>query len=507
MSVSDKTFVIEKEPDHDVPEQYLRSVISAANSCGGYAIQVPNEKGAPSLVSDRSDVHLNMDGVKELLERAKKHRVLLTFSKLGKVEEKFLQPYDFTTPGDVAPLMSFAIDGEFPTFGEAIITEAYGLASRLIMPNFPKFLKLSEGDLKKFIAEINDPTFVDALMARIGDRGIVCFLPPTGPGIWLGKNKLGSQFPWGKVSNTLGYKEEAPTKPAGEEPAKEGWWKMDFGKKLPVAEDVQPKAPTETPVPGPLNLPTGTPDTRIDAPPADPNVKPAADPNAPPPAGHWETMPPGMNQKDQKKFVRRVTNCGSELPEGWDKPGWRYWVAEYPKAAIPKDADTLMAASMRQAQQNKDMRDPNGPRPVPGSGHESEAAEVSALVLTKEEASAAETTIIKIMDRQGKEIPSPLEIQKAVSKYPAFSKKFGVDHDRMLSWLPKDIEEFAKTNPKAFFHWHLEASINWQLVRQELAELKAKDKAVVTPTDVHVLAKEELKPEEKKTGTNGWATW
>jgi hypothetical protein len=212
-----------------------------------------------------------------------------------------------------------------------------------------------------------------------------------------------------------------------------------------------------------------------------------------------KTVPPGMNTKDRKKFIRRVTNCGSQLPEGWDKPGFTYWEIDYPKTG--PDLEQLQKKFNSGP---KDMK-ADAPRPAPAKGSETEASEAHLMVLSKEEASAAEGAILKIMDRQGKEIPSPLDIQKAVSKYPAFSKKFGVGYEQMLSWHPKDVAEFLKSSPKAGFHWLLEVQAQWAVARQELADLKAKDKPVASGQPP--IIPEAPVEEAKKTGTGGWNTW
>lgn len=483
MSKSNSTTIILRYPDKDVPEAYLRSVLAAHPSCGGYAIQTL-DKGVPTIVSDRMDTGVALEAVQDLLKGYASNLVLLSFSKMDKVEEGLLQPFDFTMPGDVTPLMSFAIEGDFPSLTEAGITEEANFSKKVIIPNFNKFLKFSEGDLAKFIAELKDPTFIDSLMARIGDRGVFCFLPPAGDAIWLGKDKLGSSYPWGQVSNHHHYK-EVPAQPPV---AKAGWWSAK-GPTLPVAQE-DPSAPVQPTPPVPLNAPSpdGT-DTRITAPTSDPNT---------PPAGHWEELPKGLSQKDRKAFVRRVTGCGSILPEGFDKPGWKYWVTEYQLRArdLPELKDQLESVLKQNGyDQPKDMR-AAGPRPSPSRGSEV-ITEANSLVLTADEKSVAESTMLKIMDRQGKEVPNPLDIQKSEAKYPTFTKQFGVTSDQIDAWLPVDIEAFAKANGKAFFHLFLETR------REKIA---AKATVASKATTTHALAHEELKP-EAKAAAGGWSSW
>lgn len=489
MSNANKTVLIERFPDKEAPEAYLRKVLKEFPSCGGYAVQTI-EKGAPLLVSDRMDTGAELEAVQALLKGYASSRVLLTFSKLDKVDETNLQPYDFSMPGDVTPLMCFGIEGEFPTLVEAGISQETNFAKKVIIPNFNKFLKLSEGDLAKFIAEIKDPTFIDSLMARIGDRGVFCFLPPAGDAIWLGKNKLGSTYPWGQVSMFLDYVEQPAAAATAAAEKKGGWWSV--GPKAPVAQESPPPSPA--PAKPPLGLPDAKPDTKIDPPPATPSADP------PPPSGHWEVLPKGLSNKDRKSFIRRVTGCGNNLPEGSELPGWKYWVVDYPAKAKTLEA---LAEKMKTDTGPLDMRSNVPPKIVAPTRGSEVVTEANSLVLTNDEATAAETTIVKILDRQGKEIPNPLDIQKMEQKYPKFTKRFGVTSEQIDTWLPADVEAFAKAHGKAFFHLFLEMRREKIDAKATLAMLSSKH---LSPTEVHTVAKEELAP-EKKVAAGGWGNW
>lgn len=505
--MSNKTILIVREPDKDLPEQYIRSVVATYNSCGGYAIQAMKD-AQPILISDRMDTGASLDAVTELLKAYTAHRILLTFSSLDKVEEKFLQPFDLTMDGRDDVLMSFGIEGEFPTLVEAGITPEANFSKKIMLPNLNKFVKYSGGDLAKFMAEIRDPTFVDQIMVRIGERGVYCFFPPVGEPIWLGKNTLGSVFPWGTVSNTLGYKEEAP-KASGQQDVKvvkaqgNGWFDYKnkeakaSGPALPVDPppiEVQPAAPVGIPDPGKT-------DTKIDAPPAPLNDPERKDLSAvPPPGGHWEYIPTGLSYKDRKNLVKRMTNCGHNMPVGWDQPNFRYWVVDYPSQA--KDLPELKERLEQQKKDNtpKDMRHAE-PRPVVKSGGQI-AAEANLMVLTRDEKERSNASIIKITDRHGKEIPSPIDIQKAESKYPQWSGQFGVDAKRPDAWLPEDLAFYMQENGKGGFHMLLE--YRRRAINAELALAAHTPKTVDTKTpDVEV----SVTDAEKKTGTGGWGNW
>ena len=57
------------------------------------------------------------------------------------------------------------------------------------------------------------------------------------------------------------------------------------------------------------------------------------------------------------------------------------------------------------------------------------------------------------MDRQGKEVPNPLEAQKREAKYPTFSSKFGLKIEQTHTWDARDLKLLS---PKALFHYALE---------------------------------------------------
>src|SRR6266581_131505 len=163
--MSNKTIIILREPNVQPPEAYLRKVLAACPNGGGYSVQSKDDKGQPELITDNMDVAPSIDDVQELLKAYASHRILLAFSKLEKVDEKFLQPFHVALDGDDT-LLSFAIDGHFPTMVEAGWTEEALLAQRVMFPNIQKLIKYSAGDLDKFLAELRDPTFVDMVMSR-----------------------------------------------------------------------------------------------------------------------------------------------------------------------------------------------------------------------------------------------------------------------------------------------------------------------------------------------------
>ena len=487
------TIIINRNPDSDIPEEYLRKVLGECNSCGGYAVQTKDG----GLVSDTMDTGVQLDAVQELLKGYASDRVLLVFSKLEKVKDEFLQPFNLMSPDGETPLLSFALEGDFPSLAEAGITPEANFAKKVLLPNLNKFLKYSDGDFDKFMAELKDDTFTDSIMARIGDRGQFAFLPPMGDAIWLGKNKLSSFFPWGAVSNTLGYKEEAPKKPEEVKTEKKtGWWGKGNSNKPKLTISDKPAA-EPAPAPKPEGLPPE--EEHVIKDPGPGVVEPAPQDTTKPPEGEWKEVPRGLSKKDRKAFIRRVTGCGNALPNGWEQPDFKYYSINYPSAA--KDIQALQQKYAKD--EPKDMRQP-APKPVNGNGNKQPTSgrevvtEANAMVLTADEKSAAETTLLKIMDRKGNEIPSPEAIQKQEEKYPVFTGQFGVTSDQVDSWSPRDIETFAKENPKAFFHMFLE-------VRRDRIEARKALKAATPAPEV----KEEPKVQEpeKKVVNSGWGSW
>lgn len=441
MSPVNKTILFVREPNVDVPEAYLRKVLAACPSGGGYSIQSQDKDGNPELITDNMDTGVPLSDVQDLLKSAASHRVLFAFNKLEKVKEEFLQPYHVAIDGDDI-LLSFGIDGTFPTMIEAGHTEESLLAQRVMFPNIQKLIKFSAGDLDKFIAELRDPTFVDMVMSRVGDRGAFCFLPPVGEPIWLGKNTLGSTFPWGQTSDTLGYTETATSATPAKADVKKGWWGKSKGPELPVAQEAAPTVPAEpaAPPPGPINLPKVEPDTKVTPPPVTPTV---IDPNTQAPAGHWEVVPKGLSKDQRKKLIRRVTNCGSVLPDNWNTDPFAYWVVDYPKD------ERLKALAAQKREEPKDMRAPE-PRPVaPKSG-----GEVDVLMMSKEERDGIETHILNVLGYNAKHITTPLEIQKLESIHPPFSSEFGLKFETMNGWTPKQLRLLGS---KGLIHYALEA--------------------------------------------------
>lgn len=435
------TTIVLRNPKAELPKDYIQKILAVHTSSAGYAVQTV-EKGVPTLVSDQMDHAPTYEDVKELLDGYPDNRMLLAFGKLEKPELKFIQPFDLSIDDGKDTLLSFAVEGDFPTMVEGGNPEEYNLATKVIIPNLSKFLRISNGDLDKFMAELKDPTFVEMAMARISERGVFCFLPPVGDAFWLGKDKLGSTFPWGQVSNAHGYSEvpATVTAVAQEPPKKGGWW----ARKTPAAAAVAPEPQTSPSAPvapsGPSPTAPQNPEQPIGNPKTDTHINP------PPPPGHWEERPPGLHGKHYKAWVRRMTGCGNDLPEGYDLPDFKVWVVDYPqKAKTLQDLKTKMA----EAEKPKDMV---GEYPSRGSDIAAARAEqANKMVLSVEEKTAAEQFLIKHLDRQGKQIPNPIDLQKSEEQWPKFDAQFGVRLEDIYHWTTDDLYAFFHSHTKAAF--------------------------------------------------------
>lgn len=499
--------LIHRYPGKNVPEEQLRAVLKARPSAGGYAVQAM-ENGEPILIVDHMNVGVELEAVQEILDTPeyKDSHFMLAFHQFDKFSEDDMQPHSYVVDGDSVDL-AVGIEGDIPTMIEGDVHPETKLFKTVILPNLNKFRKYSAGDLKAFMDELNDPTFKDMIMARIGVRGYLCFLPPVGEPVWFGKEKFGSSFPWGQVSNTHGYVETPATQTVAVSEKRVGWFSKNKGPTLPVAQEPAPTTPAEAKPP--LGLPEPKPDTKIDTPSATPVLSQPEGTVVDLPGGLkgvWKTLSPGLSTKDRKAVVRRVTNCGSILPEGFDKPGWTYLEIQYPSRA--RDLPDLKE-KLEQQQRDKPVADAGtklsgGPTAGMSPTRGSEVVhEANIMVLTAEELSAAETSLLKIMDRQGKEIPPALELQKLETKYPKFTGKFGMTLGQINNSLPEDVAGFFKENGKASFHLYLETR---GALREAEAALAAIGDNHTKGVETLVIAKDELKP-EKKTGTGGWGNW
>lgn len=488
MSKENHTTLVHRYPDKVIPEDYLRRLIKERPSAGGYAVQTM-ENGNPSLVTDHNDVGADLEGLQLFLKGYDKSHILMAFHKFAKVLDADIQPYDYVVDGDIVDL-AFGVEGSFPLSAESGITEETNLSKRVIIPNLNKFRKFAAGDLEAFMKELRDPTFIDMMMARIGDRGTFCFFPPIGDPVMFGKNKLGSSYPWGQVSNTHDYV-EVPATVSESQVVKVGWFTKKKGPDLPVNTGEPVKVPAQ---PDPPIEPGKTPDTKIDAPPAPPGSTPQQPEGTVVDLGNglkgtWKTVPMNMSNNDRKHMVKRVTQCGNNMPPNWKDPGFTYLEIDY--GSNPKTLEALRDKLVADA----------GTKLAPAPTRGSEVVhEANVMILTAEEKSAAESGLLKMMDRQGKEIPTPLELQKMETKYPKFASQFGMEVSRINGALPEDIKVFAMENGKAFFHLYLETR---GLLREAEAKLAA---GTTKAVETHALAKEELQP-EKKTGTGGWGNW
>ena len=458
-----------------IPNEYLELVRKKCPSTFGFAIQLPDG----TLVCES---HPNMPDIKdfEVLQAGvndKKGRLMMVFSNFpGNFEEDDIQPWKLEI--DDKPALLMCCEGDFPDFdADKAHSNEYNLFDEIVFPRLAKAYTDSGEDLDKFYDILADVTFSKTLNKQYANRGVFCLMPTKGEIISHGHNEIGGTYPWGTVSVNHGYpKATAPIEKKGAL----SWMK---GSKSTIRE----AAPVT--VVDKVTLPPET-DTAIEA-------------------GMSRCYPPvGLQGKARNKWFR-MFNAGSPmgkdgLPENHESSKCSILVKtpllEYAKRPI-KDAKGLVI--LNSELKSKGLIDVLGEtvddvdipitKTAPKSGADikekraSSAADYLPIMSDKEKENAM-GVMIPIVDRNNRSVPTPLELQKINSKFPAFSETVGIPDTDLLFITPKNAFDLDhKALVCAFIEvqqkWAQHVSLKDILTKVEPVKLaEKKDEPVISAT-------------------------
>ena len=417
--------IVVRKKNQDLPEEYLSKVFSEHKTCMGAAVVVDGELGVNSGPAGGT-----VEGIKEALSEVKDKDVVFFFGTLASgAPEDEVQPYKLLEDADGNPLIVGFFDGSFPSYAKAgsSHSDAWFLANEFLRPLFKDYYESKESDIALVNKDISKPVFKMQVEKTWQDRGTITLLTKTGDIHTFSLNDKSSDFPWGWVSNTMGFGIAAA-------PAKKGWW----GNKKPT----QPVA-TEKPVANPIvpkmpQLP----------------VAPAKTDTVIPTAA---TLPklkcPLTITKERKIKGWYREHCGTVPPNYQDHPDWPVTIGRSLEEigaimASVRQPDDLTNAKIQQ-ERKKDVTPHHIPQATVG---ESE----SLPIITAEQKKAISekfpaSIVAQVLDQNSNKIFPPDQIQGVESKWPKFTEGcgykgledlFGWKRDRLIK-LTKEFPEPA----------------------------------------------------------------
>lgn len=336
-----------------------------------------------------------------------------------------VQPWVILKDSKDKPLLVIAVEGDLPDHtGDGKTSEPWNYVREILGPKVEEMYSLLGNDPTKLITWLKSSGFKKDLEAATGHRVILEVLPATGDAFMVGKNEIGIESSWGRVSNAYGYTDsaiEAATPAKAEAPAAPEKKRSKYATEEPAAPAVKPAvAPATTPAPAIPKV----------SPPAAGPIAAAAEKN-----GHWEDVPRNIHGKKKKAFIRGL--CNGELPPKWDNMT-RVWVTHTSAVSSLEELPKLGVT----ANGVKDMKG-DAPKPVvKGDGP----------VISGEQQAAANEFVKKYLDGSSNRIGHPLEAQKEEARYPVFSelmrKTMPTGLDDLITWPVTALKSFLLTHPE-----------------------------------------------------------
>lgn len=205
--------IIDITEDHVPPKQFMELVWSKFTTYIGSVVHIAGDK--PELVLSGSDELPPIDDFLSDLEKNKADKTVLHFTQSKtKLTDESEQPFVILRNDDGDPILVAMLEGEYfsPTGSDPAHTDEYHVVNGVLIPRMLKmFTKMYGSDIEKFDEELGDDETIGSINSLCGTRGIVVLQSITGTtGRYeKGNDDLRGEFPWGFVSNKLGFVEKS----------------------------------------------------------------------------------------------------------------------------------------------------------------------------------------------------------------------------------------------------------------------------------------------------------
>lgn len=204
---------------HTIPGKMIEKLL---DGCAQMGFAVANEGAVDVFTVKDSEYPLNK-ALPETLEKYKDKTVLFHFCDYD-AEEAEQQPFDLVTNEAGDCVMACAVEGDLDKYAKE--GSEFGPEYTFINEFFAEKTNETFGianDVDEFWKEITSDAFGKSLEEHLAPRGVVGLMASVSNPIMLSMGADDKkEFPWGVVSQSLGYEEEAPPAPKAPEPPKGG---------------------------------------------------------------------------------------------------------------------------------------------------------------------------------------------------------------------------------------------------------------------------------------------
>jgi hypothetical protein len=405
--------------------------------------------------------------------------------------EDDLSPFEFVE----SQIVGF-IAGNFPAFTkpESSHPQEFFLAHEVLIPKFQGLWEMADGNLAKVVEQLKKPHFKREMLLNSVGHGTIVLVCADGSIIPFSQGDTSMEYPWGWVSDNLGYAAGVAKR---EEPKEEESASM-FPSKKKSASTVREKAPAATPA---------KVDTQAKAEEKLGDAVKAPQYDASIIKNYTvKKMTPGPNMSRSEKSDWYKNKIGYR-PPCWEKNvAINCFFDPHNKLMTWSEVKGMGAAAIGLVQmaQNPRAKDTEPEHvqpekalgPPPGSNSGSILPIMDGPTRDYIKAKMALPEVKKIIAENADIIEDPATVQGIEAKFASFNKQLGAnDMKEFERWSYEMMYDLAKERPQGIsvmaFEFRNEIARLSQKLKKALGERAEKQETT------HELAKDELKPEKE----------
>lgn len=476
--------IIQRRADSSIPDDYTSLALTENPTAWGAAIPTPD--GLEINSGDGMDLETFNNTLAEFPDRDIYWYLCNSESAINMDD---VPPYNIIENEKEEPELILLITGEYPGYKKPDSTHptAYHYVHEFIIPELQSMYELAEGDIVKVLTQIDKPIFRKKMLSGAIGSVAMTFVTANGKACTIVQGDGHNEYKWGWVSSNYGYALAPPEPEKKEDPPPK---KSAFPKKSTVREpapSAQPPKGVDVTPPvkaGATSVGNGSIGVR--------KVKPRAD----------------SSKQDRKTFYKRYIGY---CPEGWENPK-----GVEIEVYFDKNTNLLMTLSDIKNLKMDAVAVPILNNPPRAGGKDTAPDHINGGENNKEKAVTTESLpllgpnsrdflakrmkrddIQKLMSEDGKEVTDPARIAEQEKKMTGFSDQMG-EKDSLylnaklcaLSW---DEQQKWGTQDKKSYDVFVRSLINYYL------SVETAKRSKLSTQEVHVAAKEELKPEARKS--------
>lgn len=515
--------VIVRYKNTQMPEEFLLKAAELYPTAAGIAF-VENGKVEMQTFDP---LELETDLLSTIMEIEKKLPDKDVFYHLIKVDDldtegldsDSLQPFNIISDGDNCHL-AVMVEGEFNDYiREGENTPTYNFVNEYLSEKILDIYNDKNKNLLETLKRLDAPAIRKDLQPHLSPRGTIFLIPAQGNAMSFTANAelLGKEFPWGLVTNALGYEEPEAVIPEAEKAAAPVA-AAPPPRQLTIAERkaraaalanakpgadtpavVEPKptsVPLSLPVPEPGKIPTDAP-FLWKGKTTDGNTV-VFEKTKRPGSVLWCKVRAGAGHDEAKKFW--TNNCNYDRPKD-DK----LMLAGFPATALkPNAALRHSAIALGLLESATAMRDAMSKATTPTK---TAVAAVDSMQkhADHEDTLDREAANPLLVPAEGKQkalalfkekLPSMEELLAAAEEYPPYSKQVSIPFSETICWTPKTL---MTLDLKSVVAWGNEARMALYKANQKLFKIaQVEEKQEAAPVQTATAPTRQLTIAERK---------